>query len=187
MKKVAIVDNYDSFTYNLVHYLEELGAEVTVMLNDQIIDDVLDQADGILLSPGPGLPQQAGDLMRVLEKYTPSKPMLGVCLGMQALGAYFGAELVNLKTVFHGVASTINVLHPSPLFDGLAKTIEVGRYHSWVVKNCPDMWCISSKDSAGNNMSFQHNDLPLYGVQFHPESILTPDGKQILNNWLSLL
>lgn len=187
MKKIAVVDNYDSFTYNLVHYLEDIGAEVAVMFNDQIDERILDGADGILFSPGPGLPEASGNLMAVVKKYHAQKPILGVCLGMQALCLNSGGTLKNLKKVFHGVASKIQVNPMSKMYAGLPSEMEVGRYHSWVVQEPLEDYVITAKDSEGSIMSMEHKSLPIWAVQYHPESILTPDGKVILENWLALI
>jgi anthranilate synthase component 2 len=187
MKKIAVVDNYDSFTYNLVHYLEDIGAEVTVMFNDQINAEILDAADGILFSPGPGLPETSGDLMQVVKKYHDQKPILGVCLGMQALCLNSGGTLKNLKNVFHGVASKIQVNAKSKMYSGLPEEMEVGRYHSWVVQEPLTDYVITAKDADGSIMSMEHKSLPVWAVQYHPESILTPKGKVILQNWLALI
>ncbi|MEZ4802107.1 MAG: aminodeoxychorismate/anthranilate synthase component II [Gelidibacter sp.] len=186
MKKVLVIDNYDSFTYNLVHYLGDLGCEVTVRRNDQLFLEELDAFEKIVLSPGPGIPDEAGLLKSIIQRYAPTKSMLGVCLGQQAIGEVFGGKLVNLDTVFHGVATKVTIcVDNEPLFDGLEKTIEVGRYHSWVVDaNLPEMLEATSLDEHGQVMSLRHKLYDVKGVQFHPESVLTPNGKQILKNWI---
>lgn len=188
MIKIAVIDNYDSFTYNLVHYLEDLNAEVTVFRNDELELDELEKFDKILLSPGPGIPDEAGLLKAIIAKYAASKSILGVCLGQQAIGEVFGGHLTNLDKVFHGVATkvTVNVTDES-LFDNLPNEFEVGRYHSWVVdtNNFPEILEITSVDETGQIMSLRHKTLDVKGVQFHPESVLTPHGKTILKNWLT--
>jgi anthranilate synthase component 2 len=186
MKKIFVIDNYDSFTYNLVHYLEELGAEVTVKRNDQFELSEPEAYEYLLLSPGPGIPDEAGLLKAAIEKYAPSKKILGVCLGQQAIGEVFGASLTNLDTVFHGVATPVEVAEEDLLFNGLPKSFEVGRYHSWVVQTpLPDKLIATSFDDQQQLMSLRHKTLPIRAVQFHPESILTPYGKKILENWIN--
>lgn len=186
MKKVLIIDNYDSFTYNLVHYLEDLGCEVTVLRNDQFELDEVSAFDKILLSPGPGIPDEAGLLKDVIREYAKTKSILGVCLGQQAIGEVFGGELVNLDSVYHGVSTKVKILDKDEiLFKGLDAEIEVGRYHSWVVDaKLPDVLIPTSVDEKGQVMSLRHSSFDVRGVQFHPESVLTPHGKQILKNWL---
>jgi anthranilate synthase component II len=186
MKKIFVIDNYDSFTYNLVHYLEELGAEVKVKRNDQFELSEPEAYEYLLLSPGPGIPDEAGLLKAAIEKYAPSKKILGVCLGQQAIGEVFGASLTNLDTVFHGVATPVEVAEEDLLFNGLPKSFEVGRYHSWVVQTpLPDALIATSFDDQQQLMSLRHKTLPIRAVQFHPESILTPYGKKILENWIN--
>lgn len=186
MKKIFVIDNYDSFTYNLVHNLEELGAEVTVKRNDQFELSEPEAYEYLLLSPGPGIPDEAGLLKAAIEKYAPSKKILGVCLGQQAIGEVFGASLTNLDTVFHGVATPVEVAEEDLLFNGLPKSFEVGRYHSWVVQTpLPDKLIATSFDDQQQLMSLRHKTLPIRAVQFHPESILTPYGKKILENWIN--
>ncbi len=189
MKKIIIIDNYDSFTYNLVHYLEDLNAEVTVYRNDDFDIDELQKFDKILLSPGPGVPKEAGLLIEVIKTYAKTKSILGVCLGQQAIAEVFGGSLINLDKVQHGVASTITIVAPEELlFHNLETTLEVGRYHSWVVNpvDFPAVLEITSVDKNNQIMSLRHRNLDVRGVQFHPESLLTPNGKQILKNWLKL-
>lgn len=188
MKKIVVIDNYDSFTYNLVHYLEALNAEVTVFRNDEFELEELEKFDKILLSPGPGIPKEAGLLKKVIEKYAATKSILGVCLGQQAIGEVFGGRLSNLQKVFHGVASNVTVtVDDEPLFKNLPKEFEVGRYHSWVVDatDFPEILEITAVDDSGQIMSLRHKTYDVKGVQFHPESVLTPNGKQILENWLN--
>ncbi len=190
MKKILVIDNYDSFTYNLVHYLEDLNCEVTVYRNDEFDIEEIKNFDKILLSPGPGVPDEAGLLKEVIRTYAATKSILGVCLGQQAIGEVFGGSLVNLEKVYHGVATNINILVDNEsLFDGLEKQIEVGRYHSWVVNTTdfPDVLEITSVDENGQIMSLRHKNYDVRGVQFHPESVLTPNGKKILENWVNLM
>ena len=184
--KIVIIDNYDSFTYNLSHLLKELGADVSVYRNDKFTMPMLLPFDKIVLSPGPGIPSEAGQLMQVIHEYAGQKPILGVCLGHQALGEYFGVKLVNVGEVVHGVATPAHITVDDYLFDTLPCTIEVGRYHSWVVsaQDLPDCIEPTSFSDDGQMMSLRHRTLDIRGIQYHPESVLTPDGKTILNNWL---
>ena len=185
--KVLVIDNYDSFTYNLVHYLEDLDCDVTVKRNDQLTLDEVDAFEKIVLSPGPGLPDEAGLLKAIIKRYAPTKSILGVCLGQQAIAEVYGGTLINLDTVYHGVATNVtSSVTDESLFNGLEKTIEVGRYHSWVVDpNLPDVLEATSFDDDGQVMSLRHKEYDLKGVQFHPESVLTPHGKKILENWIN--
>jgi len=186
--KIVVIDNYDSFTYNLVHYLEALDAEVTVFRNDEFELEELEKFDKILLSPGPGIPDEAGLLKPAIQKYASSKSILGVCLGQQAIGEVFGGSLNNLDKVFHGVATKVTVtVDNEPLFRNLPNEFEVGRYHSWVVNtiNFPEVLEITALDESGQIMSLRHKTFDVKGVQFHPESVLTPNGKQILENWIN--
>ncbi len=187
MKKILVIDNYDSFTYNLVHYLEDLNCEVTVVRNDKLHLDDIEPYDKIVLSPGPGIPDEAGLLKAIIATYAPTKSILGVCLGQQAIGEVFGGKLINLEEVYHGVATNVTItVDDEPLFEGLDKTIEVGRYHSWVVDpNLPDSLEATSVDSNGQIMSLRHKVYDVKGVQYHPESVLTPQGKKILKNWIN--
>ena len=187
MKNIVVIDNYDSFTYNLVHYLEDLGCNVTVFRNDLLSIDELKSFDKILLSPGPGIPNEAGLLKEIIKTYANKKPSLCVCLGEQAIGEVFGGKLVNLNQVFHGVATKIKVcVEDEELFKNMPKEFEVGRYHSWVVhKELPASLEATSFDENGEVMSLRHKEYNVKGVQFHPESILTPNGKLILKNWLN--
>ena len=188
MKKIVVIDNYDSFTYNLVHYLEDFNCQVTVFRNDEFDIDELQPFDKILLSPGPGIPDEAGLLKEVIKTYAPTKSILGVCLGQQAIGEVFGGNLTNLEKVYHGVATTIKITNPDAiLFKDLPNEFEVGRYHSWVVsnENFPNDLIITSIDENGQIMSLKHNKFDVRGVQFHPESVLTPNGKKILENWVN--
>ncbi len=186
MKKIFVIDNYDSFTYNLVHYLEELGTEVTVKRNDQFELSEPEAFQYLLLSPGPGIPDEAGLLKATIKKYAPTKKILGVCLGQQAIGEVYGASLINLDKVFHGVATKITVAKEDLLFKDLPQIFEVGRYHSWVVQTpLPKDLIATSFDDNQQLMSLRHKSLPVRAVQFHPESILTPYGKKILENWIN--
>ncbi len=186
MKKILVIDNYDSFTYNLVHYLEDLDCEVTVYRNDEFDIDEIAVFDKILLSPGPGIPDEAGLLKEVIRKYGPTKSIFGVCLGQQAIGEVFGGTLSNLDKVYHGVSTTVKTLVDDDLlFEGLGNEFEVGRYHSWVVDaNLPDVLEATSVDENGQIMSLRHKTFDVRGVQFHPESVLTPNGKRMLENWV---
>lgn len=186
MKKILVIDNYDSFTYNLVHYLEDLNCEVTVYRNDEFDIDEISGFDKILLSPGPGIPDEAGLLKAVIAKYAPTKSILGVCLGQQAIGEVFGGTLSNLDKVYHGVSSMVKtVVDNELLFEGLGNEFEVGRYHSWVVDaSLPEVLEATSFDENGQVMSLRHKTFDVRGVQFHPESVLTPNGKRILENWV---
>src|SRR5690606_31894623 len=184
--KILVIDNYDSFTYNLVHYLEDVNCEVTVLRNDKLNLEDVEPFDKIVLSPGPGIPDEAGLLKPIIAKYAPTKSILGVCLGQQAIGEVFGGSLINLDEVYHGVATKVTItVDDEFLFNGLDKEIEVGRYHSWVVDaNLPDSLEATSFDENGQVMSLRHKTYDVRGVQYHPESVLTPFGKQILKNWI---
>lgn len=186
MKKVLVIDNYDSFTYNLVHYLEDLDCDVTVKRNDQLSLEEVNDYEKIILSPGPGIPDEAGLLKAIIAKYAPTKSILGVCLGQQAIGEVFGGTLSNLSEVYHGVATKIEVtVDNESLFDGLPKSFDVGRYHSWIVASpLPESLEATSYDENGQIMSLRHKIYDVRGVQYHPESVLTPHGKQILENWV---
>ena len=186
MKKILVIDNYDSFTYNLVHYLEDLNCEVTVYRNDEFDIDEIAHFDKILLSPGPGVPDEAGLLKAVIAKYAPTQNILGVCLGQQAIGEVFGGTLSNLDKVYHGVATMVKTsVDNELLFEGLGNEFEVGRYHSWIVNaDLPEVLEATSFDENGQVMSLRHRTFDVRGVQFHPESVLTPNGKKILENWL---
>lgn len=184
--KVVIIDNYDSFTYNLSHLVKELGAEVTVFRNDMFKLEQLESYDKIILSPGPGIPCEAGLLLDVIKCYAGKKPILGVCLGHQAIGESFGGKLTNLSEVYHGVATPCTITNKDYLFEGLPEKIEIGRYHSWVVDNddFPDCLEVTSVSDEGYIMSLRHKEYDIRGIQYHPESVLTPDGKKIIENWL---
>jgi len=186
--KVVIIDNYDSFTYNLSHLIKSLGAEVTVVRNDQFELQDLEQFNKIVLSPGPGIPSEAGLLLDVIRTYAGKKPILGVCLGHQAIGEVFGGKLVNLSDVFHGVATPCHIVADDPIFSGLERDITIGRYHSWVVANedLPECLEVTAVSDEGQIMALRHKNLNNRGIQFHPESVLTPDGKKMIQNWLFL-
>ena len=192
--KILVFDNYDSFTYNLVHLVEKITHEkVDVYRNDQIPMEKVKEYDKIILSPGPGIPEEAGLLLPLIKEYASSKSILGVCLGHQAIGQAFGGELINLSSVFHGVATPVKVKSErskvkSFLFEGLPNELEVGRYHSWVVstENFPDVLEITAEDETGMIMGLQHKTYDVQGVQFHPESVLTPMGEEIMRNWLKV-
>jgi anthranilate synthase component 2 len=186
--KTVIIDNYDSFTYNLSHLVKELGADVTVLRNDRFELAQLAQFDKIILSPGPGIPSEAGLLLDVILTYASRKPMLGVCLGHQAIGEAFGATLTNLQDVFHGVATPCRIAASDPIFKGLPHEITVGRYHSWVVSRdgLPACLEVTALSDEGQIMAIRHRDYPVHGIQFHPESVLTPQGRTIIDNFLKL-
>ena len=185
---IVIIDNYDSFTYNLSHLLKELGATVSVVRNDQFQLEQLEQYDKIILSPGPGVPSEAGLLLAVIRHYAGRKPILGVCLGHQAIGEVFGGKLANLSEVYHGIATPCSIVADDPIFRELPRRIEVGRYHSWVVdrENFPDCLEITAESDDGQIMALRHRQYDIRGIQFHPESVLTPDGHAMLANWLEL-
>ena len=186
--KIVIIDNYDSFTYNLSHLVKELGADVTVFRNDKFLLNEIEQYDKIILSPGPGIPSEAGLLLDVIRTYRGRKPMLGVCLGHQAIGEVFGARLTNLSTVYHGVATEGTQYGNDPIFRGMPKRIIMGRYHSWVVDSTslPECLEVTAMADDGSIMALRHRHYDIHGIQFHPESVLTPEGRQIVRNWLEL-
>jgi anthranilate synthase component 2 len=186
--KIAVIDNYDSFTYNLVHYFEALDAKVTVFRNDEVEVSDLIHFDKIVLSPGPGIPDEAGQLKAIISHFAPHKSILGICLGLQAIGEVFGAKLINLEKVYHGVATTINILGDDALYKNIPNKIDVGRYHSWALsqESFPENLVITAVDENNQIMSIKHRVYDVRGVQFHPESILTPNGKQMLGNWLAI-
>ncbi|WP_396637183.1 anthranilate synthase component II [Maribacter sp. R77961] len=185
-QKILMIDNYDSFTYNLVHYLEDLNCEVVVKRNDQLSLEEVDNFEHIVLSPGPGIPDEAGLLKTIIREYAERKRIFGVCLGQQAIAEVFGGSLINLDQVYHGVATEIEIVQDDYIFEGLPKKIEVGRYHSWVVHtDLPDCLEATSFDKNGQIMSLSHKEFDIRAVQFHPESVLTPDGKQLLKNWIN--
>lgn len=185
--KILLFDNYDSFTYNLLHIIKELGGDVEVHRNDQISLDEVARFDKIMLSPGPGIPEEAGVLLPLIHRYAPTKSILGVCLGEQAIGQAFGAGLINLTEVHHGVCSDIRLVSNDPLFAGLEPGFRAGRYHSWAVskENFPACLEITAEDAVeGQIMALRHRQYNVKGIQFHPESVLTPKGKTIIENWL---
>jgi anthranilate synthase component 2 len=186
--KIVIIDNYDSFTYNLSHLVKELGVEVTVVRNDQFALPELEAYDKIILSPGPGIPSEAGLLLDVIRTYAGKKPMLGVCLGHQAIGECFGAQLTNLSEVFHGVATEGTQFGNDPIFAGLPQRITMGRYHSWVVSKdgLPSCLEITAESDEGQIMALRHKEYDIHGIQFHPESVLTPEGRKIIENFIAL-
>ena len=184
--KIVIIDNYDSFTYNLSHLLKELGAEIDVVRNDKFELKDLEQYDKIVLSPGPGIPSEAGLLLDVIRTYAGRKPILGVCLGHQAIGEVFGASLENLKEVYHGVQTEGTQLGNDYIFDGLPERVMMGRYHSWVVAkdSVPECLEVTAMSDDGEIMAMRHRQYDIHGIQFHPESVLTPEGKTIVGNFL---
>ena len=185
--KILLLDNYDSFTYNIHHMVKALGyTNIEVHRNDQITLDAVEAFDKIILSPGPGIPSEAGILLDVIRRYAATKSILGVCLGHQAIGEVFGATLVNLAKVYHGVAMPLYVLSEDTLFRGMPKQFEVGRYHSWAVSGdaFPDCLEITAVDELGAIMALRHRTFNVEGIQFHPESVLTPCGEAIIKNWL---
>jgi anthranilate synthase component II len=186
--KIIVIDNYDSFTYNLVHAIKKItGGPVDVVRNDEIAPGRLEEYDKIVLSPGPGIPEEAGQLLPVIREFAPRKSILGVCLGHQAIGEVFGARLQNMNRVIHGVATPVMMTGSStPLYDGLPETFQAGRYHSWIVdqNGLPDCLEVTGIDKEGHIMSMHHKTYNVHGVQFHPESVLTPEGERIIQNWL---
>ena len=187
-KRLLLIDNYDSFTYNLVHYLEELGAQLTVVRNDQITPEECVNYDAIVLSPGPGIPNEAGNLIAIIDHLKDKKPLLGICLGHQAITEVFGGEIINLDKVYHGIST--NMTHNgNEIFNHIDTNFDAGRYHSWAAQNSsfPDVLEITATDENGQIMALKHKELPIYGLQFHPESIMTPQGKQMLKNFIETL
>ncbi len=185
--KILLLDNYDSFTYNLMHAVKELGyPDVEVHRNDKISLDQVARFDKIILSPGPGIPSEAGLLLPIIERYAPTKSILGVCLGHQAIGEAFGAQLENLTDVYHGVQTPVEITQPDMLFEGLEPEQQVGRYHSWVVspEGFPDSLEVTAMSQEGQIMALRHRCYDVRGIQFHPESVLTPQGKEMLSNFL---
>lgn len=182
--KILMLDNYDSFTYNVVHYLENLGAEVHVHRNDKISLDDVNDYDKIVLSPGPGIPEEAGILLPLIEKYAPLKPILGICLGHQAIGQVFGAELYNMGQVVHGKSRNTRVVIEDLLFESIPSQFESGRYHSWAIKNVVSPLEVIADDDQGIVMAIRHQQYDVRGVQFHPESVMTTVGMKMLENWL---
>ncbi|MFP4058902.1 MAG: anthranilate synthase component II [Bacteroidota bacterium] len=189
MKRILVIDNYDSFTYNLVHAVQKItGRKTDVYRNDMIPLEEVKKYDKIILSPGPGIPNEAGNLKAIIKEYAPGKSIFGVCLGLQAIGEVFGGKLLNLNKVYHGVASQISVLvNDEPLFRGIPDKFDAGRYHSWIVKQeeLPAELEITAKDPENEIMALRHVKYDVRGVQFHPESVLTPHGEQMIKNWLN--
>lgn len=186
--KILVLDNYDSFTYNLVHAVNELGYhDVDVRRNDRIALDEVAGYDKIILSPGPGIPSEAGIMLDLIRRYAPTKSILGICLGEQAIGEAFGARLENLSDVYHGIGSEIKIVINDTLFTGIENNFQAGRYHSWVVssQDLPDALEVTAIDGESRIMALAHREYDVRGVQFHPESVLTPDGKKIIRNWLN--
>ncbi|MEP0987914.1 aminodeoxychorismate/anthranilate synthase component II [Ekhidna sp.] len=190
MKKVLVIDNYDSFTYNLVHILRELGLNesMKIVQNDEFELDEVKDFEHILLSPGPGVPSQAGFMPDVIKRYAATKNILGVCLGHQGVGEAFGAKLLNLPQVYHGMVTPISLIEEDDLFKGLPSSFNVCRYHSWVIEknSIPETLIVTSVAENGNVMSVKHREFNVRGVQFHPESIMTEYGKDLIKNWISL-
>ncbi|MDX8338756.1 aminodeoxychorismate/anthranilate synthase component II [Draconibacterium sp. IB214405] len=188
MMKILVIDNYDSFTYNLVHAIKKIsGQPVDVFRNDQIALEEIDKYDKIVLSPGPGIPEEAGLLLDIIKAYAPKKSMLGVCLGHQAIGEAFGGKLHNMNRVLHGIATPVKQTGiKAQLFEGLPESFDVGRYHSWIVQDeqLPECFEVTSYDEDGLVMSMQHKEYDVQSVQFHPESVLTPLGEKMIENWL---
>jgi anthranilate synthase component II len=186
--RILVFDNYDSFTYNLVHLVEKItGAKAEVYRNDQISLEAAGEYEKIILSPGPGIPEEAGLLLPLIKRYAATKSILGVCLGHQAIAQAFGGKLVNLSTVYHGVATPVKILNTkSGILKGLGEEIEAGRYHSWIVsdEDFPQVLEVTARDANGYIMGLQHKEFDVQSIQFHPESVLTPDGEKILRNWL---
>ncbi len=185
--KILLLDNYDSFTYNLLHEIKALGyRDIEVHRNDQISLEEISRFDRIVLSPGPGIPSEAGILLDVIKRYGAERPILGVCRAHQAIGEAFGANLENLTAVFHGGQTPVDVVCDDVLFEGLEREFEVGRYHSWVVsdEDLPSSIEVTARSREGQIMALRHRDYPVRGIQFHPESVMTPSGRTILNNFL---
>lgn len=187
--KILLVDNYDSFTFNLIHILKELSGEgdtIDIVKNDQINFNTLETYHKIILSPGPGIPSEAGGLLKLLKEFSPSLSILGVCLGHQAIGEAFGAEVIPSPVIYHGVQSEITVIADNNLFNGLPKQLRVGRYHSWIINNdhLPECLQVTATDEDEQIMAIAHKTYDIHGVQFHPESIMTPSGKQIIQNFI---
>jgi anthranilate synthase/aminodeoxychorismate synthase-like glutamine amidotransferase len=187
-KNILLIDNYDSFTYNLVHYLEELGPQLTVVRNDKITPQECDHYDAIVLSPGPGIPSEAGNLISIINHMKDKKPLLGICLGHQAITEVFGGKIINLEKVYHGVATQMSH-NGNEIFKDIDSEFEAGRYHSWAAENdsFPNILEITATDENGQIMALKHKELPIYGLQFHPESIMTPQGKTMLKNFIATL
>ncbi|MBE7175591.1 MAG: aminodeoxychorismate/anthranilate synthase component II [Mucilaginibacter polytrichastri] len=185
-KPILIIDNYDSFTYNLVHQVAKLDHKYVVWRNDQFKLEDVDAFDRIILSPGPGIPSEAGLLIPVIKQYSATKKILGVCLGHQAIAEVFGGELYNLEAPLHGISRNLSVSQPDLLFNGIPQQFEVGHYHSWAVSTTgfPDELSVTALDDKGMIMALRHNTLDVRGVQFHPESVLTQYGLDMMRNWI---
>ncbi|NQU87529.1 MAG: aminodeoxychorismate/anthranilate synthase component II [Mariniphaga sp.] len=187
--KIIVIDNYDSFTYNLVHAIKKIsGLPVTVKRNDEVTINELQEYDKIVLSPGPGIPVEAGLLLDIIKAYAPTKSILGVCLGHQAIGEVFGARLLNMSKVLHGIATPVKITSRNTcLYENIADVFEAGRYHSWIVDSVglPECFEVTALDDKGQVMSMKHKEYDLQGVQYHPESVLTPNGNEIIKNWLN--
>ncbi len=185
--KILVIDNYDSFTYNLIHAVKKItGLPVIVKRNDEISLKEISAYDKIILSPGPGIPSEAGLLLDIIKQYAPTKSILGVCLGHQAIAEAFGGKILNMNKVLHGIATPVAVKGDTILYEGIPQSFEAGRYHSWIVKKegLPTCFEITSFDDEGEIMSMKHKEYDVEGVQFHPESVLTPDGEKMLKNWI---
>ena len=182
--KVLVLDNYDSFTYNLVHYIESFDVQCDVFRNDKILLEDVNNYDKILLSPGPGIPEEAGILLDVIKKYASTKSILGVCLGHQAIGQVFGADLYNVGNVIHGKSKNTIIIKDDILFDGIDIEFQSGRYHSWAIKDIKSPLIVTAIDDDGIVQAIKHETYNVRGVQFHPESVMTPQGKKIIENWL---
>lgn len=187
-KHILLIDNYDSFTYNLVHYLEDLGTKVTVARNDHITPKECYIYDAVVLSPGPGIPEEAGNLLAIIEQLKERTPILGICLGHQAITEVYGGKIINLDQVYHGIATEMTHYN-SCIFKDIPNSFMAGRYHSWVAhkSSFPKELVITATDDKDQIMAFEHKDLPIYGIQFHPESIMTPHGKKMLENFINSL
>lgn len=186
--KIVIIDNYDSFVFNIVRYINDLTqTKALVIRNDQVDYNELNDADAIVLSPGPGVPSEAGELMQILKKYHLKKPILGICLGHQAIGAFFGSELIQNKQPIHGKSTSIKQIENDALFTGLSRSFMVGRYHSWSINEKSTSLSTIAATPENEVMALKHRTLPIYGIQFHPESILTPDGRTIIENWIKTI
>ncbi|MBN1822153.1 MAG: aminodeoxychorismate/anthranilate synthase component II [Prolixibacteraceae bacterium] len=187
--KIIVIDNYDSFTYNLVHAIKKIsGLPVTVKRNDEVTLEELQEYDKIVLSPGPGIPVEAGLLLDIIKKYAPTKSILGVCLGHQAIGEAFGGKLLNMNEVLHGIATPVKITSRNTcLYENITDTFDAGRYHSWIVdsNDLPECFEVTALDNKGQVMSIKHKEYNVEGVQYHPESVLTPVGEQIIKNWLN--
>jgi anthranilate synthase component 2 len=186
LMKILLLDNFDSFTYNLFHRLEPFCSQIEVIRNDKLDLNYASSFDAVVLSPGPGLPSDAGCMPELIKKYHTQLPILGICLGMQAIGEHFGARLHNLNTVLHGIPQTGVITAPDdPIYTGITSPIDTGHYHSWVVKDLPEKLIPTAVHRDGWPLSIKHAGYPVYGIQYHPESVLTPCGAQILENWIN--